>query len=312
MPAMNRIDPLDLDGHLLTLLVTVHEEGSITRAAERLEVTQSAVSHGLERLRTLLGDPLFVKSGRGIVATARADALAAQARTLLEGLRRFTAHEGFDPAKLRQTIVVAANELQRDLLLPPLLRRLRHEAPGVVLRVVPSNAPTPESARSGEHALLLTPRPPDAGDLLHKRLFETGWRVFYDPACRAAPRDLAEYLRAEHATVVYESRRRLQVDEALAAQGLRRRIVVEVAGFSGIAPFLFGSDRLATMPAPLRGGALRGLADAPVPVATPPLPVFMVWHQRQHDEPMHRWLRAAVEDVARRVAPEPAAAALPA
>ena len=80
---MNDFDALDLDGLGLALLLAVHEEGSVTRAAQRLGLTQSAVSHGLDRLRAITGDPLFVRAGRGIVATARADALAVQAAALL-------------------------------------------------------------------------------------------------------------------------------------------------------------------------------------------------------------------------------------
>ena len=80
MPAMSKPDHSDIDGRLLQVLLAVFEEQSVTRAAQRLDVTQSAVSHQLDKLRAIVGDALFVKSGRGIVATARAEALAA-ART---------------------------------------------------------------------------------------------------------------------------------------------------------------------------------------------------------------------------------------
>jgi DNA-binding transcriptional LysR family regulator len=86
---MSKFDYSDLDGHLLQLLVAVVEVGSITGAAQRLGVTQSAVSHLLDKLRAITGDPLFVKSGRGIVATAHAQQLAEQARELLSSLERF-------------------------------------------------------------------------------------------------------------------------------------------------------------------------------------------------------------------------------
>ena len=90
MAAMSQFDHSDLDGKLLQLLLAVMEEQSVTRAAQRLGVTQSAVSHLLDKLRAIVGDPLFVRSGRGIVATARAEALAVQARLLLDDMRRFT------------------------------------------------------------------------------------------------------------------------------------------------------------------------------------------------------------------------------
>ena len=138
---MNEIDHLSLDGHLLQLLVKVTELASVSRAAEQLNLTQSAVSHQIERLRRLLGHPLFVKSGRGIVPTAHAQALAEQARELLAQMQRFSRPASFDPSQLQHTFTVAANDLQRDLLLPPLLRRLHAQAPGLQLQVLPSGAP---------------------------------------------------------------------------------------------------------------------------------------------------------------------------
>ena len=107
---MSKFDHSDLDGHLLQLLVAVVETGSVTGAAQRLGVTQSAVSHLLDKLRAITGDPLFVKCGRGIVATARAEELAAQARGLLRQLQHF-AHSGeFDPARWQTTFTIAANQ----------------------------------------------------------------------------------------------------------------------------------------------------------------------------------------------------------
>ncbi len=116
MRPMSQPDHLDLDGRLLQLLVTVLDTGSVTAAAQRLGVTQSAVSHGLERLRAIVGDALFVKAGRGIAPTERARALGIQARELLAGLQRLAEPERFDPASLRGEITIAANDLQCHLL----------------------------------------------------------------------------------------------------------------------------------------------------------------------------------------------------
>ncbi|NDY92530.1 LysR family transcriptional regulator [Ideonella livida] len=294
---MSNFDHLDLDGHALRLLLAVQEEGSITRAAHRLGVTQSAVSHGLDKLRAIVGDPLFVKSGRGIVATAQAELLARRARTLLEDLRAFSLAAGFEPARLTAQFTVAANDLQRDLLLPALLRRLRAQAPQVSLRIIPSGAPRPELLREGGCDLVITPRPPEAGDLVQKRLFTDRYAVFYDPACRTAPESAEAYLAAEHVTVVYEPRRALDVDQWLAAQGVSRRFVATVPGLGGLGALLRGGDWLATAPSLMARGALRDLAHAPVPVPTPPMPMYAVWHQRHHSDPVHQWLRAQLEAV---------------
>ena len=93
---MSRFDHSDLDGHLLTLLVAVVEERSVTRAAQRLGVSQSAVSHLLDKLRAIVGDPLVVRSGRGIVPTGRAELLADRARPVLDDLRGVVRAGGVD------------------------------------------------------------------------------------------------------------------------------------------------------------------------------------------------------------------------
>lgn len=298
MDVMRHFDHSDLSGRLLELLVVVAEEGSVTRAAGRLGITQSAVSHLLDKLRAIVGDPLFVKSGRGIVATARADDLVVHARRLLDELRGFASAHGFDPATLSTTVTIAANDLQRDLLLPGLLRVVRQQVPGLVLRAIPSGVPDAAMLRDGHCQLVVSPRPPDAPDIKHKRLFEDRYRVFYDPQQRAAPRRRADYLAAEHVTVVYEPRRALALDQHLDQRGVRRRIVATVPGFAGIAPLLRGSPLLATLPGLLRAGSMRGFASCDPPVACPPMPMFLIWHLRHHDDPLHRWLRQAVEAAA--------------
>lgn len=241
---MSQFDHLDLDGHLLRLLLAVVEEGSVTQAAQRLGVTQSAVSHLLDKLRAIVGDPLFVKSGRGIVPTARAQALAIDARRLLDELRSFSSAAEFDPAKLSALVTIAANDLQRDLLLPSFLRYVRGQAPGFALRVIQSGAPTAELLRDEQCQLVITPRPPEASDVLQKRLYEDNYRVFYDASQRKAPVTLEDYLAADHVTVLHEPRRPLDIDEVLAERGVHRRFVAEVPGFAGIGPFLRGSTQI--------------------------------------------------------------------
>ncbi len=295
MQHMSKFDYSDLDGRLLKLLVAVVEAGSITGAAQRLGVTQSAVSHLLDKLRAITGDPLFVKSGRGIVATARAESLAVQARELLSSMARFAMSGEFDPARWQTTFTVAANDFQRDVLLPPLMARLRTQAPGVALRVIASGIPSLEMLRNEHCQLVISPRPPDGADILQKRLFEDEYRVFYDPAMRSAPASKAAYLAAEHVTVVYEPRRAIDLDQWLAARGMQRNFRVMVPGFAGLPSFIRGSELLASMPGLLQTNLLRGLASTRMPVPCPTLPMYMIWHMRHQHDPAHRWLRGELE-----------------
>ncbi|WP_255593441.1 LysR family transcriptional regulator [Acidovorax sp. sic0104] len=292
---MSEIDWSHLDAHLLQLLVAVLETGSITAAAARLGVTQSAVSHLLGKLRAITGDPLFVKRGRGIVPTARADSLAAPARELLRQMEQFARGPQFEPARWAAQLTIAANDFQRDLLLPVVAQRLREAAPGVALRIVPSGAPGAELLRSDACQMVISPRPPDGTDILQKRLFADHYRVFYDPCMRSAPAEVADYLAADHVTVAYEAHRGLDLDRQLEERGHHRRFAVRVPGFAALPAFVRGTPLLATAPSLLSRTALAGLASAPVPVPCPQLPMYMVWHVRHQQDAAHRWLREQME-----------------
>jgi len=294
---MSKFDYSDISGKLLQLHLAVLETGAITAAAQRLGVTQSAVSHSLEKLRSITGDALFVKSGRGIVPTAHAQGLAEQARGLLSGMERFTQSGRFDPLHWQARFTIAANNFQRDVLLPPLLQRLRQKAPGVLLHVIPSGIPSLEMLRQQQCQLVLSPRPPDGGDILQKRLFEDRYQVFYDPAQRGAPASRADYLGARHVTVVYEGGRPLDLDQWMLTRGVRRQFAVTVQDFSGLGAFVQGSDLLATAPALLLRHMPAGLAAVAPPLPCPRLPMFMVWHMRHQHDAAHRWLRGELQSL---------------
>ncbi len=295
MKPMSKFDHLNIDGHLLKLLLAVLDAGSVTGAAERLGVTQSAVSHLLNKLRAITNDPLFVKSGRGIVATAHAQQLALQARELLVSLERFSASKLFNPLDWDATFTIAANDFQCDVLLPPLVKRLRLLAPKLRLRVIPSGIPSLEMLRDEHCQLVISPRPPSGSDIMQKRLFSDVYHVFYDPSVRGAPTTKQDYLASQHITVVYTPNRSLDIDAALLKRGIGRQFMVMVPSFTGLPSFLKGSHWLATAPSLLQSYMLRDFASCKPPVPCPPIPMYSIWHKRHHLNPAHRWLRQELE-----------------
>jgi len=307
MKPMKEIDYFSLDGAALRLFLAVLEEGSVTGAAIRLGLTQSAVSHSLRKLRRIAHDPLFAKSGRGILATAHAHALAARARALLDDMKGFASGASFDPAAAELMLTVAANDFQRDLLLPALFARIEAAVRRVSLRVIPSQSPTAAMLRENRCDLLISPLPPTGADIMQKRLLQDSYVCFYDPRLRAPPASRADYLAARHITVVYPDNERLNFDRRLAALGVIRDIAVSAPSFSGVPAFLRGSRMLASMPSLFDGRLMGDFAFAPIPLGRRhsrlvELPMYMAWHRRFHDDPAHVWLRRLLDETAAEVA----------
>jgi DNA-binding transcriptional LysR family regulator len=274
---------LDLDGHSLRLFLAVIEVGSVSRAAARLGLTQSAVSHAVTRLGDILRDPLFVKSGRGIVATAHAEAVADPARKRLDAMRKFSTGAAFDARATPLSLTVAANDLQRDLPPPGLLAQLARGFAAARLHIVPSDLPTPDLLREDRCDLVLSPFPPEGAEILQKRLFEAEYVFFYDALSRAAPTTEA-YFAADHVTVVNTRRVGLSFDRAMEAAGHVRRFVVGLPNFAGVPAFLRGLRtcrtafaRASCAASPLAPCRCRSRARAlrstwPAAAATPPIP----------------------------------------
>ncbi|MFV0281026.1 MAG: LysR family transcriptional regulator [Rhodoblastus sp.] len=300
---MRNFDHFDLSGHTLRLFLTVLDKGSVTVAAHELGLTQSAVSHALQKLRAVARDPLFVKSGRGIVATAHAHSLAGHARDLLAGMQDFSRGARFDPRTADLALVVAANDLQRDLLMPGFALALEREVRKFELRIIPSDSPGADILRKNVCDLLITPYPPEGADIFQRNLFRDEYVCFYDPACRTAPASRTAYLAARHVTVVYPDRTPLAFDAAMDKAGLRRDFAVSVASFSGVAAFLRGTQRLATLPRLLGPGLMHGLACCPVPglprisgrpragAAANAISMSLVWRRRDTADPAMTFVR---------------------
>jgi DNA-binding transcriptional LysR family regulator len=295
---MNSIDAFNLDIRALGTFLAVLDEGSVSRAAVKLGVSQSAVSHTLDRLRKALGDPLFVKSGRSITPTRYAIQAGPHIRQILDDLQSLSSGPPFTPSTAEFIFTIAANDYQRDLLLPGLVSVLRREAPGIRLQVIPAGIPSADILRKDVCDLIISPHAPEATDIMQRGLMADRMAVFYDPDVRKAPEDLADYLSADHISLLFASGEKPSLETSLSARGLTRRNVVTVSNFSGLPEFLRGSDMLATAPERMSKHLLRDFAWVPAPFEFKPFTLLMIWHRRNQNDPAHRWIRNQVNDVA--------------
>src|SRR5262245_24711945 len=283
---------LRIDLSLLVLFSTVLEEGHVARAAQRLNLTPSAVSHGLRRLRRLLHDPLFLKTPSGVKATERARALAGPVAEVLTRVEGIVSTAGpFDPKTAKRRFTIGAPDALAAVFLGPLIAALAREAPSIdirLLQLIPQHHGRPTSQvwqttlteldaqRLDVAVLPIGPTPPRFTErLLFEEDFVVAMRKGHPLARKTS---LGAYLAARHTLVSTIGDALEVVDAKLAARGLSRRVVLTVPNFMMALVQLAQSDLVATLPRHLveRHAARFNLVMRPVPLPWTPDPVRAV------------------------------------
>jgi DNA-binding transcriptional LysR family regulator len=314
---------LDLDLNLLRVFDTLIEERSVTRAGERLGLSQSAISHALNRLRFVLGDELFVRGPDGMQPTPRAAEIAPRLRQGLIQLQLALAPAEFAPERTNRRFTIVCGEYVGTVLVPGLVAHLRMAAPNAQLRVQPSNTGVAEALLAGRADLAIGSFRRIPEWFAHEPLFrETRvWVLAADH--RAAAQELTlERLAAlphvtisgtgedEHAVSGYVVDHGLErlvlrselglLQGALAARGLSRSIGLTTPHFLAALAVLSHSDMTATLPRRLAvafAGTYRlKLFEPPYP--SPPFDIMALWHREHGSDPAVAWLRAVVREVA--------------
>ena len=296
---MKSIHLHDMDLNLLRMFHRIYAFKSVSAAAASLGVTQSAVSHSLAKLRKLLGDDLFVRSGLVLGPTKRADRLFASVQDMLNIFEEQIAQPvSFDPSRQSHTFSIAISDMAEVIFLPAIIQGLRMEAPRCDLRV--SRLQTrrvAEALDSGqaELAIGIFSQPP--AHLYRQTLYEQNFVVI---AWSGHPRPKsimtwAAYQKAEHVIAFTGADKYLQ-ETVLDPLGIRRQARVTVEGSLSIPWLLRETDLIATVPAELSGEIAKSAAIThyPLPSDAKPYPLQSMWHPRVHNEPAHQWLRESI------------------
>jgi len=288
-----------LDMNLLLTLHALLTEQHVTRAAVRLHKSQPAVSHALAQLRDLFDDPLLVRRDAGLVLTTRACELLPPLEDALSQLNGLLRTSAFDPAQARRTFRVALSDYGARIILPPLVRRLRSEAPGIDLAAVQASREAMlAKLADGEIDLALGVFPHLPRDIVADLLFEDHYTSVADGATLSAHGDLAReaWLDRPHVLVAMRLDAPSDIDAALAAAGLDRHVAVVLPHWSAALDVVAGTDLILTVAARTLSAAPAqpGLRAFAPPVALPAVPFQQAWHARRDTDPAHRWLRQAV------------------
>jgi DNA-binding transcriptional LysR family regulator len=296
------MDLRQLDLNLLKAFDALMDERNVTRAAARLALTQPAVSGTLNRLRESFGDPLFVRTQRGVVPTPRALELAAPIKQVLAHVDVLLKPVVFDPATAAFTLSVAATDYALRAVVVPWMAALRSLAPGVRVAIYPlEDARVLERMERGTlDCALLTPEtaPPE----LHcQRLFDERYVCVVregHPTAAPAALDLDQFCALDHAMVSLQGGGfEGATDAALARLGRRRRVMASVPSFVMLLDLVRNSDLVALVPERLLDQQAGLKVQAP-PLEVPGFTKILAWHARTHPDPGHRWARALLMEIA--------------
>ncbi|MDO4641720.1 MAG: LysR family transcriptional regulator [Neisseria sp.] len=283
-----------LDLNLLKALDALIDEQSVSRAAEKLSVTQSAMSGMLARLRECFGEPLFVRGQYGMMPTARTLALQKPLKQILADIHHLWQPPEFDPAEADMTFYLGATDATFHSIAAPFLAVVKRYAPNIRIALLPLGSSEAVSLQLGKGELdvaLVTPNERFA-DFRTRRLYDERYVCVMRADHPLAGRlDLDRFCEADHALVSYQGEPfNGLIDDMLAKSGRRRRVSLSVSSFLILPDILRSGDWIATVPERLVWDS-PGLFRCAPPLEVPGFSKLMVWHERTHHSAGHQWLR---------------------
>ncbi len=289
------------DFNLLITLDAVLAEGSVARAARRLQLSPSAMSRALARLRETTGDPLLVRAGRGLVPTPRAVELRQRVSQLvLDSTEVLRPDKPVDLGQLVRTFTLRTSEGFVENFGPELIARVSAEAPGVRLCFLQKSDKDSSSLRDGLVDL-------ETGVVGKAMGPEVRTQALFRDRFIGVVREGHPLSQGEITATRYAAERHIMVsrrgqdsgpiDDALNSLGLKRDVVTIVGGFATALALARGSELIASVPERHTGRLRAGMHSFTLPVAVPEITVSMFWHPRQDADRAHRWLRSCVREV---------------
>jgi DNA-binding transcriptional LysR family regulator len=285
-----------IDLNLLTVLMVLHREGSVSRAAERLHLGQPAVSGALARLRTVFNDPLFVRTAKGMSPTPRAEALVTSLLPLMEQMQLLLFQPpSFSPATDAHTFRLGMSDWVERWLMPGLLATLAREAPEITVYTTASDPFLDEEMvqRDKVDVAISVGQGVPAG-AVREPVTRMGFCTLWHPLQLAltSPITLEDYVSHDHLLVSYRSASHSLIDEQLARMNRTRRVRYVTPHFSSLPLMLKQIPALTTVPQGLAAGWAEhyGLQHSATPVSVPDFTLSLMWNKRRSHDPALLWL----------------------
>ncbi|MDM0065347.1 MULTISPECIES: LysR family transcriptional regulator [Variovorax] len=289
-----------LDLEWIAVFDEVYKASSVTKAAERLGLTQGAASTALNRLRGFYGDPLFTRTSRGMLATPRADELQPVLRQIRESLEgTLTGTNGFDPSTSRRAFRICMTDLGETSLLPALLNTLQSSAPGVRIDAERIGSESRRRLEEGLVDLAVGYMPQLDAGFYQQSLVEQDFRCIAAASHPRLRRRLTDqmYSAERHIEVLTEGTGHTGViQNAIRAEGIVRQVALQVPSFLAVAQIVSETDLLAMVPThyALVTQRRESIKVYRLPFPSPRYVIKQHWHSRFHRDPANIWLRQTV------------------
>jgi DNA-binding transcriptional LysR family regulator len=298
------MDIADVDLNLLVVFDALLRARSVSGAARALKMSQPATSFALNRLRKMFGEPLFVRTARGIHPTPYAESLSAPLEAILDRISADLLQQPtFDPATEQRSVTFNMQDIGELVFLPRILDRLNVSAPGLQVRTVNLPPPLLEPAlRSGEVDIALGHFPDLAGAaLFQQRLFSHAFVCIVRADHPTIKEEMTrrQFIEGLHAVVHPAGHMNDSLEAELQAQGLTRRVSVRIEHFLAVPTILGQSNLIFTVPFAI-GAGLAKLGDIKLvrpPFKAKPRVVKQHWHARFQHDAANRWLRSLVAEL---------------
>ncbi|WP_410624321.1 LysR family transcriptional regulator [Amycolatopsis sp. cmx-8-4] len=289
---------MHLDLNLLVALDVLLDEGSVGAAADRLHLSQPAMSRTLGRIRRATGDEILVRAGRVMLPTPYAERIRDEVHQLVTRAQTiFTAGTDLDLATLDRTFTLQCNDVVAGALVPRLIARVAATAPGVCLRVLGEADTDADGLRRGTVDVRLTDETTHPADVRSATVLTDTLVTAGRHDLAADPATTAGFTALPHVVVSRRGRRRDRIDDVLEAHGTARRVSLIVPTLAMALAAVTTAELVTVVPgmaAARLGPELRGW---PLPVPTPEIPAVLAWHARHDRDGAHTWLRDTIRDV---------------
>lgn len=290
----------DEDLNLLVVFEAIMETRSVSKAGERLNLSQSAMSNALARLRKAFDDPMFVRVKNTMEPTPHAMGIAGPVKEALALARsEIFRRQSFEPARASRSFTLCMTDIAETAYLPALINAIRSQAPHVTLRTIsPIAERLEEGLESGSVDLAIGyfPDITDAGVFQQRLLRNSG---FVCIAARGNPHledgklSLRSFGRAPHVAIRTEGRSQEVIDMEMASLGIQRQVFLKVPHYLGLVSIVPRTELMAIIPVDLAAAFARqdGIEVHPLPFPSPSVAVTQVWHKRYDKDEANRWIR---------------------